>query len=342
MLRYTYTFARYWWLLLIPVLALPLAEAMQVRHSGSGFSAGMTIYVQQTAANELTTNNASWLSLAQIEASNITQWLQSPTFCLDVAEKSPLYARRLALLPDAKQAVTTDLQTNVQVTAQGTNLVSIGYSSKDPALAKQVVQSVLTEATSKMQVSNNRVGAVNKAYYQAQLLSAEAVERTAAQQLKSYMQEHGIAAGNLQDALGSDLTLATLYDQDRSDQQAVTSLLQQVQATVAQNSLPASLVNQEGYFVADDPTVSPISTSMKKKLTSIGIAIVLGLLFAGAFLVVMTGLDRTFRRPVDVPLLLYLPVLAVVPYSSTLHRPDRQKLPKPTSKQIVSSGVKVS
>src|SRR6185312_9218329 len=107
----------------------------------------MTIYVQQTAASAPITSNASWLSQAQIEAGNISQWLQSPTFCLDVAKSSPLYARQLPLLPNAKQSVTTDLQKNVQVVAQGDNLVSINYSSKNPALAIQVVQSVLTQAT---------------------------------------------------------------------------------------------------------------------------------------------------------------------------------------------------
>ncbi|MGH2389192.1 MAG: hypothetical protein ACRDIE_13390 [Chloroflexota bacterium] len=302
----------------------------------------MNIYVQQTAASTSTANNAAWLTLAQVEAANITQWLQSPTFCLDVAKSSPLYARQLALLPDPKGSVTTDLQKNVQVVAQGDNLVSISYSSKNPTLAMQVVQGVLTKATANMQVSNSRVGAVNKAYYEAQLYNAEANERNSAQQLATYMQQHGITDAKLQDLLTSDLTLATLYDQDKSDQQTVASLRQQVQATVAQNSLPATLVDQNGYFVADQPTVAYVSASKKKELMDVGIALVLGLLLSGAFLVVMTAADRTFRRPVDVPFLLDLPVLAVVPYSSALKRAGRQKQPEPRHEQKTPSRARAS
>jgi len=324
-LRYAHTVSRFWWLLLIPLLVLPVAEYWHLRTTGSGYAAGMNIYVQQTAIGDTTANNPSWLSLAQVEAADITQWLQSPTFCLDVAESSPLYARQLVLLADPKGSATADLQQHVLVTAQGNNMVSISYTSKNPTLAMQVVKGILDKATANAQVSNGRVGALNKAYYQARLYNAEATERQSAQKLSAYMQEHGVTATNIQELLTSDLTLAMLYDQDRNDQQTVATLRQQIDATVALNSLPASLVNQNGYFVADQPSASLVTLTRKKELFSVGIAVLLGLLLAGALLVMLTAMDRTFRRPVDVPLLLDVPVLAVVPYSSALKRADRQQ-----------------
>jgi len=342
MSRYGHTFSRFWWLLLIPILVLPAAEAKNVRGSGSSFVASLNIYVQQTAASDATANASAWLSLAQIEAANITQWLQSPTFCLSVAKSSPLYTKQLALLPDPKSSVTTDLQQNVSVTAKGDNIVSIAYTSQNPALALQVDQGVLTAATSSMQVATSRVVSVNKAFYQSQLYNAEANERNSAQQLAAYMEQHGVTASNLDTQMTSDLTLATLYDQDKSDQQTVADLRQKIQAAVAQNSLPATLVNQDGYYVADPPTVAYISASKKKELLSIGIALVLGLVLAGAFLVVMTAADRTFRAPSDVPLLLDLPVLAVVPLSMTLNDKVARKQPESAPKLKTPSRARAS
>ncbi len=325
MSRYAYTLSRFWWLLLIPVLVLPAVEGMSVRHTGSGFVASMNIYVQQTAASNAAAGASPWLTLAQVEAANINQWLKSPTFCLNVAQGSPLYNKELSLLPYPKQTATTDLQLNVQAMPAGDNLVTISYSSQYPALAMQVVQSVLTNATASMQMSSSRVASVNKAYYQSQLYNAEATEHDSAQQLAAYMQQHGITSTNLQTEVASDPTLATLYSQDQSNQQAVTTLRQKVQAVVSQNSVPATLVNQDGYYIADQPTVAYISASKKKEYLSIGIAFALGLLLAGAFLVVMTAVDRTFRRGVDVPVILGLPVLAVVPYNMAL---DGKGVPK--------------
>ncbi|MDB5056931.1 MAG: hypothetical protein JWO59_403 [Chloroflexi bacterium] len=329
MSRYLHTFSRFWWLLLIPILILPAAEFQNVRHSGTGYVASTNIYVQQTAASNSTVNPTAWLSLAQIESANITQWLQSPTFCLDVARSSPIYSKQLGLMADPKQTVSSDLQQHVTVTARGDNLVSIAYSSQNPTLAIQVVQGVLTNATSSTQASSSRVAAVNKAYYQSLLITAQANERKSADQLTSYMSQHGVTVPDLQTQMVSDTTLATLYDQHKSDQQTVSDLQQKIKAAVAQNSLPATVVNQNGYYIADPPTVAYISANKKKELLSVAIALVLGLLLAGAFLVVMTAVDRTFRAPADVPVLLDLPVLAVVPYSAGLKDKASRKQPEP-------------
>ncbi|HXT36730.1 MAG TPA: hypothetical protein VN837_14235 [Chloroflexota bacterium] len=341
MSRYFYTFSRFWWLLIIPVLVLPAAEYIQVRHAGAGFVASMNIYVQATAASSATTSGNTWSTLAQIEAADINQWLQSPTFCLNVAEGSANYSKLLKVSPDPKQAATTDLQKNVSVTATGDNLVSIAYSSQDPALAVQVVQSVLTNATISMQRSNGRVASVNKAYYQSQLYNAEATERTSAQQLAAYMRQHGVTSTNLDAQMVSDPTLALLYNQDKANQQTVSTLRQNVQAVVAQSSLPATLVNQDGYYIADPASATYVSQSKKKELMPMGIALVLGLLLAGAFLVVMTAVDRTFRRPADVPFLLELPVLAVVPLSLALAgkapHPNIRPMDKPKTRRRVGA-----
>jgi capsular polysaccharide biosynthesis protein len=69
---------------------------------------------------------------------------------------------------------------------------------------------------------------------------------------------------------------------------------------------------------------------------------VLGLLLAGAFLVVMTAVDRTFRSPADVPTLLDLPILAVVPLSRMLNEKASRKQPEPATKLNASSRARAS
>jgi hypothetical protein len=57
---------------------------------------------------------------------------------------------------------------------------------------------------------------------------------------------------------------------------------------------------------------------------------------------VLTALDRTFRRPADVPFLLDLPVLAVVPYSPVFKPSGRKKKSEPPYERKTPSQVRAS
>lgn len=337
MIRYVDCFFRYWLIVLIPIIVFPLVEGMQLRHTVHQIYASFNIYVQPSVMSANSAN--SWMTPAQVEQTNISQWLQSPSFCLSVAQGSPLYARLLAHAIDPQNQAGNDLTRNVQVSPRGDNLLTIGYTATNPQLAMQVLTSLLDKATTRTVALQARQTALDKSYYEYQLHSAELQERDSAQKLSDYMQAHDINNGNLHDLLPSDLTLATLYQQNVSDRQNVTNLQAKINDYGVQSSILTSAVDQKGYFVADPPSYSVVSSSKKKELMSLGIALLLGLLFGGGFLVVLTAMDRTARYAQEIPGMLGLPVLAIVPQSTLFARQQRAARSPSTTRAATVKGA---
>jgi hypothetical protein len=136
------------------------------------------------------------------------------------------------------------------------------------------------------------------------------------------MRLHGVDAANLGVLLASDPTLASLYQQNKNDHDAVVSLQGQVTALQELIDLPPTVVNQDGFIQMDPPSFVGVS-NRKTILLDLGITVALGFLLACAFIVLMTALDRSIRRPEEVPQMLALPVLAVVPHGAVLARRPR-------------------
>ena len=74
-------------------------------------------------------------------------------------------------------------------------------------------------------------------------------------------------------------------------------------------------LNEHVLKTVDPPSVPSNSFSKRSLLHGLGIAIFAGLLLAGGFVVLRTALDQSVRYADEVPELLGLPVLGVVPYS---------------------------
>jgi capsular polysaccharide biosynthesis protein len=91
-------------------------------------------------------------------------------------------------------------------------------------------------------------------------------------------------------------------------------------------------VGPSGLRIVDAPNVTIVS-SKKKETMNLAIALLIGLLLGGGLVVVKTALDPTVRYADEVPALLDLPVLAVVPYSRALARQNK-KTPRATERAI--------
>ena len=313
MIRYAATFFRYWFIVLLPILVLPVAEYTQVRHSSFSVYASANIYIQQSP----TAGNTPWLTPAQSAVNNIDQLLQSPSFDLAVASKSERYTRLLARNANPGGIVFADLTKNVQVAPKGDNLVNIGYTGNDWLLAEQVVKSIIDAAQTYTAKFNQQESAQNVNYYAGQLHNAKLQAARSARQFSDYLTQHGITITELTTLLGADPTLATLYDQSRSDQANVTSLQQKLNSVSSQPDAPPSVAGASTFFVTDPPTASIVSRK-KQEILSIAIALLIGLLLGGGFLVTMTAMDRTVRFIDEAPSLFGLPLLAVAPYDTSL------------------------
>lgn len=319
MKRYAETFFRYWLIIIVPIVVLPVAEYAMTRHTPKTVIVSQNVWVDQSLAAPSATYN-QWLSPAQNEQVSLNQLLQSSSFDLDVARGSAIYRKTLASMNAYQQdtVVATDLLKNLQVTARSDwpNLVNISYTSKDWLLGEQIVASFLTVARTRTESLNKQQTDQSLQYYTYQLHDAQQREAQSAKALSNYIASKGYAPTEVIAQMSSDPTLASLSRQNQSDQQDVANAQAQVSKLHAQQ-VPGTVVDQAPFQVWDSPSVTAVSTK-KQQIMDLAIALILGLLLGGGFMVVKTALDRSLRYADEVPMLLDLPLLAVIPYSDAL------------------------
>jgi capsular polysaccharide biosynthesis protein len=320
MRRYTDSFFRHWLLIMIPLLILPVGEYLLVRHPAPQISANANIYVTQPVSD----GTNPFTSPADIEISNLVQWLQSSSFDLKVAMKSSIYAQGLAHAADPATAAYNDLSKHVQVTPLGDNLVNISYDTLDGQEGLQVVRGLLDTATDTTLSITQWQQTIVGGYYSEKLRAAQLQEQQSSKALSDYAHNHGITPAMYALQMDSDPTFANLYAQSKNDQQNVTTLAEQVASSSGQPVSPITIASRQAYFVADQPTIMLTYSSKKKMLTYVGIALALGLIVGVVLLVLLTATDKTMRFAEEAQLLLQMPVMAIVTHSGALSGRDPQ------------------
>lgn len=315
MKRYADTLFRFWWLILLPILALPLAEGALVLRAPKTNVATANIFVQQSVLMT-PASGASWESPAQSEVSNLYQWMQSPSFGLRVAAASPLFAASLAAAGDRGTLASNDLQLHASATLVGNNMVRVTYTNPNAALAAQVVAGTLTAARANTQTVWQQQASLGIEYYTGQYTLALQAQQRSAASLQAYMAAHNVDPAGLQLQVNADPALNDLYQQNRSDQANVTATQQKLTGYKTQASIPASLADADIFSVIDPPRVAYIQASLTKKLQNVILALAVGLLLGAGFVVALVGLDRGVRFADEAQQLFDLPVLGVVPFSS--------------------------
>jgi hypothetical protein len=325
--RYSDTFFRAWLLILIPVILLPLGEYFMGRHPAPQVSVNANIYTTQPLSD-----GSPWTTAAQVEASNLQEWLQSPSFDYKVALSSQIYAQHLPHNAQGQAVALDDLGQHVHVTANGDNLVAISYQTTDGQEGLQVVYGLLSIANqTALNVVKWQQGIVGS-YYAAQLQTAQQQEAQAAKQLTDYTNSHNISPSDYALELDSDPTFATLYNQNKIDQQNVSTLEQEVLTSSANAVSPVTVASKQAYFVIDQPSITLTYTTQKKILTNVVIALVLGLLVGGVLLVMLTAMDKTMRYAREAQAQLGLPVVGIVERSPRLEAPGGREARAPAKK----------
>jgi capsular polysaccharide biosynthesis protein len=334
MKRYAETFFRYWLIALAPFVVLSLVGAAVTLDAAKTAQATAKLWVDPSAINSA--NNNQFETPAQNEQDALNQLLQLSSFDWAVARGSPLYMQMLAIQRNKGDYLKADLQKNVQFTTGGPNLlfVSYTYSGKNWQQGLQVVQSAVNVALNQTQLFNQQQTAANISYYQYQLQSAQQQLSQASQAFAKYMVAHHYTAADLTAQVSVDATLASLQQQVQAGQQSVSDIRQRLAALKLQST--ASLaVGESGLRVAD-PATAVVLSSKKKQIMALAIYLVIGLLLSVGVVVVKTLMDRSLRYASEVPEVLDLPVLAVVPYTPALTAKDGKdgirRATRPTSK----------
>ncbi len=329
MKRYADTFFRYWPLVLLPILILPLAALVLARGTPKTTVTTADIWVSQSVVSQMDGYN-QWNTAAQNEAGALSQLLQTGMFDSSVINGSPAYRQRIATSKNAdayKQAVT-DVSTNLQILPRGNNLISVSYSTKDPALGVDVVNSFITNALNQAQALNQQTNVTMRATYNSQAHAARQQLYNDTITLHRYMNRVNLHLNDVQAAQVGDPTLATLVLQVQNDEKTVTDLQQKINdAQIQMSATPQSV------FKVVDGAGTVVTSNKKQILLDSALGLVVGLVLGGGFLVGRTLLDRSLRFADDAAELLAFPTLTVIPHKPALT--SRQGVAQPTGRRAL-------
>jgi len=321
MRRYLDTFLRYWYIALLPVIVLPLAVYRLDNKETRTQTAYASQYIRasQSVLGSLTIYN-SGQTPAQNEAAIISQFVHDPSFDQIIASTTPTYAQALARRGSAGPDAVTDLSSNVQVSALGYDLVSVSYSSDtgDPRVAQAVLGSVLAQAD--QQTMQQQAGLYNEQLVTLNKQQTAVKKRMSLDDKALLVYLRRKHFGFTSDAIAQhafyDPTLSGLSQQVQTDQGRINSIVGTVEDTQGKlDALGPSTPGGQSTFAFDIAPQGTIVHGVNKRLIALLVALALGLLLGGGFVVLRTALDRSLRFVDDVPQLLELPVLGVVPHA---------------------------
>jgi capsular polysaccharide biosynthesis protein len=325
MRRYIDTFFRYWLIAVLPIIVIPTAAYMIVRHTPPKIMAVANVWVDQNPPGY----DNQFMTPAQNEASNFNEFVQSRSFDSDVIKGVPAFQQMLAK-GVSMDVLISNLTKNLLITAGGeagtaTHLINLSYTGASADEASGVLQSFLS-TVHKQEVARTSSETQTSIYLLSyQLKTATQNLAQATQSYRDYLTRHGYQPSDIQNAQSSDPNVATLLQQVTVAQQTVTDDRQQLSKLKAQLNVPPSIAQQGSFTIKDMPSVLYTSNT-KTKLMDLAIAIVVALILGLGFVVVRTALDSSVRFVDEVPHLLGLPVLTVVPYDNTqTKRPTRKR-----------------
>lgn len=330
MKRYVHTFRRFWLVALLPIIVLPLAAYKTLGSSARTYSVSTNIWADQGAVSRLIYTDPYSPPAVNL-ANYLTELLASSSFDLDVARHTPVFWSAIKTSPQARGIASTTLQGAIQALPVGSNLVTISYTSPDPKLGAQVLPAFLAAASQQTQAFNltQTNKAVSADEYQLRTTRAKLKQDSAT--FSAYLSQHGIAATDVVSASQSDPTLATLYQQVQNDQTAFQTAQEQLGAALTQHQSFGNHAILNTFQMIDPPATVPLSNK-KQKITDLGVALLVGLIIGGGFIVLKTAMDRSLRFADEVPDLLGLPLLATIPSDSGVLQSERRggitQLPK--------------
>jgi uncharacterized protein involved in exopolysaccharide biosynthesis len=253
---------------------------------------------------------------AQTQTTALTELLQTHSFALAVVKGinlAPTLGLSSSIMANRQQLQDTlfnEISKKVLVTPQGYNLFAISYANRNPQVAQQVVQSVLSNYGSQslgLAVAEAKNLVVN---YQTQLQNAQQDADVAIAAESQYITEHqGLTANTLlSDPQYAKLNMGQLRTQ---------SVVQNLQNTIdtMQRSISAQGRGTNSlYEILDTPQVPASSLSRSKDyLTGGSVGLGLALLASTIYLVILVRRDHAIYSTNDLQKVTALPIVMQLP-----------------------------
>lgn len=300
----------------IPALVVLLAATIVGTYylARTQFEATARIWVDNpTLDNVLDPNTPSGFlaSPAQQQADKLSQLVQTDSFMTAVLTNTTL-SGRLKANPE-RERVIKETRGKLEVEALGSNTIKITYTSGDPVLCQQMVQSTIDQFRARDLTARVEQSAIEKQFYEKQLQIYQDQEATAAKRLEDFQAQHPYP----DPSSPQYLELQGLQRELESARALLNATRIKIEQANAANSL-SDTSRQVEFQVLDAPTVPdrPAATLLRLvEYLALGLLASFGLIFlAVAF---ATWQDTTVRDGDDLQRLTRVPLLDAIPYLST-------------------------
>lgn len=319
-LRLTESYFRHRWLYLLPVVIMSAVAVAFMMTATPKYVANGVLYVQQESYLATLTavrNNQDswWVSPAQATTNDLNELMQTNAFIRAMINQTKLESE----MSKGDQAVgdlIAETRNSLRIFPLGDNQVVISSSSEDPEVASQLVNGVI-ESYVQWQVNIQRAESeAALAFFTDVLKTYEASLEAARDEMRQYLEANpeplrGDRAGIEQieiQRLQSNIDLLAARQANALDKEENARLsLAQLESDIRQTYL---LIDAPD--MPEEPDVSLRELALRMAIfVVVGVMLSFGAVAGGALL------DRSLRLPVDVERSLELPLLALIPDTST-------------------------
>jgi len=290
------------WLLLAPVLIVPVVATVLTVRAPAPYESNAGIWAERSLYLNVTTDFSPYITPAQGQANRLNELLRSRTFFGDVIERTSL-APLLGSV-EGRERLQGLLAEAIEVVPAGEHLVALRFRAETPELAVEGVNAVI--AAFRTRTALDRTGQARTAlvFYEARLVEADDRLTKANGALASYVAGNAALrapSGLLSPAASLDprfLELQRAADAAGLNADRVRALLNQSQLDVA-----ATQAGQELGFRVVDPPERPTAPTrqLRKVLIYPAVAVVGGLALSAVLLLLLVLGDRTVRYASELP-----------------------------------------
>jgi uncharacterized protein involved in exopolysaccharide biosynthesis len=309
--RLAENFFHRWWLYILPVLLLTGVGAVQAKKISKEFrSFGSVNVASKTALTDLTALNApnfGYETPAAQTTRNIGQLMSTDAFAATVATNAGLSSAI-----GSGQVTLDGIRGSVKAVAGGDNLVIVSATTLFPDEAQRLAMALITSYTDYVLTSETAgyKGAIS--FLQSELASAKTSVEAAQQRLDDYFtanptpkignrpDDQALKIQRLNNAIDS---AQKQYDGFQANIDEANLSVKQAQSDIGQR---LQVVDQPRVPAHPEPII-------RKRLFKVGVFFLLGLVVAGAALLLTAMADRTVRAAADITGIPGLKVIATIP-----------------------------
>ena len=306
------TFFRHKWLIVLPVVLIPLIVGpVALLTAPVYYESWTSIWAERPAYLNYNDGSNNYLTPAQNQSNRLSELVRTRAFQADVARRTslaPLLQSRAG-----EQRLQRLLNEGLGMIPSGNNLLVLRFRGETPRQSVEVLNAIVEAFREKMISDRTSQAGLTIAFHEGRLKEVEAQLSKSSEAIRRYVAANprltaidparGAAATTAArlglPAVATDPELAELIRRVETDQREVDRARSSLEQ--ARLDISASLEGQElGFQLVDSaqPAVAP-TRELRKRLVFPAAGLVGGLGLGAILLVILTALDRTVRSELD-------------------------------------------